>query len=641
VRKLTYLSFALLLTFSVCEAQQLSTKSQKAADYFHKATLCYEKKQYSGIIRELHKAIKEDSSFVEAHLLMAEAYQDANDVDNAIKYYISTTNINPDFFPLAFLNLANLEFSSGKYESAKVHYIRLCGFTLVKNSYKETALKKIKNCDFAMVAIKHPVPFDPQNLGENINTKYDEYWPSVSADEQTLVFTTRLPKKNPTPADSTQEDFFISHKANWKWEKAENMGTPINTPNNNEGAQSLSTDGKIMFFTGCDRSDGLGKCDIYFSRRVGDKWNQPINLGKPINTKYSEKQPSISPDGKTLYFSSNRPGGKGSMDIWASTLTDSGYWGNPVNLGDSINTRGNETSPYIHFDNQTLYFSSDSLPGMGSFDIFLSRRNKNGKWGIPQNLGYPINTSKKEEGFIVNAAGNWAYFASNRLPGNGLDIYTFELPAIDRPNPVSYMKGKVYDSDTKMPLEAKFQLINLANEEVAMESYSNPDSGEFMVCIPSGRDYALNVSRKGYMFYSDNFSLKERHDFLKPFIKDVPLQPIKIGDKMILKNIFFETGSYTLKKESVAELNKLAQFMKDNPDLKIEISGHTDNVGSDEYNLKLSQNRAKSVTDYLTNKSIDLSRIDYKGYGKTQPLTTNDTEEGRAQNRRTEFKVIK
>jgi hypothetical protein len=385
------------------------------------------------------------------------------------------------------------------------------------------------HCEFSIEAMNNPVPFNPVNLGPSINSSYDEYWPSITADGLTLVVTVQIPKTRGIEEFSRnmQEDFFISTWENGKWTPKKSMGNPINT-DLNEGAQSLSADGHFMFFTACNRPDGLGSCDIYFSVWTGDRWSPPRNIGKPINSAHWDAQPSISPDGRTIYFCSRRPGGKGKIDLWQSTVTEDGYWGEPENLGDQINTPGDEMSPFIHADNQTLYFSSNGLHGLGDFDLFISRKSEAGEWGPAKNLGYPINSYFEEIGLIVNAKGNKAYYSSTRMSNSGKDIFEFELYDEVRPGNVTYMKGSVFDKETSKPLVAKFELIDLITKKIVMQAFSDP-RGEFLVCIPTNQDYALNVSRDGYLFYSDNFSLKDIREITDPFLKDVPLQPLKTG----------------------------------------------------------------------------------------------------------------
>ena len=371
---------------------------------------------------------------------------------------------------------------------------------------------------------------------------------------------------------------------------------------------------------------------------MGNKWSVPYNLEEPVNSRQWESQPSFSSDGKTLYFVSNR---HNNYDIWVSMVNENGEWSVPEKLGANINTDNYEGSVFIHPDNQTLYFSSDGHVGMGGLDIYVSKKDSTGKWGKPMNLGYPINTFKDENSILISADGELAMFASDREGGfGGLDLYGFELYEEVRPEKVTYIKGVVFDNETGKKLEARFELIDLATGNIAVTSFSNKGTGEFLVCLPANHDYALNVSKEGYLFYSENFNLSGEKPLTDPVLKDVPLKPLKSGEKVILKNIYFETDKYDLKKTSEIELQKLIELLNKNPGIKIEISGHTDNVGTTEYNLELSQNRAKAVYDYLSENGIDTDMLTYKGYGESQPVDTNDTEEGRANNRRTEFEVV-
>lgn len=623
----------------------LSSKSKKATRLYEEAMKSYNLRYYDAAVEQLREALIEDNKFIEASLLLAEVYMDMRHFDASVEMYKKSISINPDFFPGAYLNLGELTFLNGRYEEAKSYYNKYLTYNAISEKSRRFALVGISNCDFAQWSLKHPVPFKPVNMGSAINNELDQYWPSISVDEQTFVFTLLMPKGNNGETQekeqnvmTMQEDFYISVNSKNGWTNAQNAGIPLNTPDN-EGAQTLSADGKEMYFTACNRKSGLGLCDIYYSYWNGKIWVTPKNLGAPVNSRYKETQPSFSPDGRTLYFASNRPGGKGGLDIWESTLQDDGTWSEPVNLGDSINTAGEEQSPFIHPDNESLYFSSTGHPGMGRFDLFLSRKKADGTWSAPKNLGYPINTNFNEEGLIVNSRGTTAYYSSTREGGyGGRDIYQFELPAEARPRPVSYMKGTVYDIETKKPLKARFELIDLKTAKVFIQSSSDPSDGTFLISIPAGRDYALNASTPGYLFFSENFTMTHA-DYAKPYLMDVPLSPIKQGEKSVLRNIFFDTDKFTLKPESKVELGKLLKLLRENGTIKIQISGHTDNVGTPEHNRVLSENRAKTVVSYLVENGINISRLSAKGYGESQPVASNDTEEGRAQNRRTEFMV--
>lgn len=622
--------------------QDLTTDSKRATNLYNDAIIYYNMRDYRKAIEYLESAIKADENFIEAYLTLGEVYLDAGNVSQAMNYYKHGLNNNPTFFKRGYLNLGKMQLKSGLYADAKQSYETFLTLEKSNTSQIREAKEGIKKAEFGKDAVENPVPFEIKNLGPNINTKYDDYWPSLSADEQMLVITGLRPKENDAefmPMYKYQEDFFISHRTDTGWSAIENAGPPLNT-SDNEGAQSISADGRLMVFTACNRMDGVGRCDLYYSLREGDTWSKPKNIGTPVNSSAKETQPSLSADGRVLFFASDREGGVGRLDIWVTKQNDKGVWESPKNLGRVINTVDNEMSPFIHPDNKTLYFASDKHLGLGGYDIFISRVDSMGNWSKPQNLGYPINTHRDEFGLIVNTKGDRAYFSSDINPKAGKDIFEFELYEEARPTEVSYMKGKVFDAETRNPLKANFELTDLESGEIVGESFSDKQTGEFLVCIPTNRDYMLNVSRKGYLFFSENFALKGLFAKTEPFKKDVPLQPIKAGESIVLRNIFFATDSYALKEESKLELNKLIKFLTDYPTIKVEISGHTDKRGTAEYNIQLSENRAKSVVDYLIDAGIAEERLSYKGYGFTQPIADNETEEGMAQNRRTELKVV-
>jgi outer membrane protein OmpA-like peptidoglycan-associated protein len=628
---------------------QYFSSNKKAIRYFEEAQVKYNEQKVEETFNLLQKAIETDPQFIDAYIMRANLYENAGKKTECITDLKKAIEIDASYFPNALYLVAEIQFSEANYQEAK-HYSELfLKHTTINEQTKGKAEKIYKNACFAVEAVKNPVPFNPINLGANVNSKLKDYLPSLSADEQTLLFARTLPKDS-TKAISRangQEDFFISKFINNQWTLAKNLGKPINTPYN-EGAQSLSPDGQWLVFTGCpdkvygypEGRTGQGSCDLFFSIKKGERWTDPKNLGTPINTKYWESQPSISSDGKTIYFVSNRPGGKGGMDIWKSTLSENGQWSNPINLGEPINTPYDEMSPFIHPDNKTFYFSSKGQIGLGGFDLFYCTFNEDGKTNEVKNLGYPINTSGDEFGLIVSSDGKKAFYASEREDGFGdWDIYTFELPDNVRANAITYFKGKVVDATTKKSLGARFELIDLESGKTVVESFSDEVTGEFLICLPPDKEYALNVNKSSYLFYSDYFSLKTQNQ-KTPYFKEVPLIPIKAGARVVLKNIFFETNKYDLQPQSLVELEKLRQFLIQNPTVNIEISGHTDNVGDKQKNLILSENRAKTVYNYLIDKGITAQRISYKGYGDSQPIDDNKTESGRANNRRTEF-IIK
>ena len=637
IRKLSFL--LIFLCFCATSwAQKLSSSSKKAIKAYNMGVEKYERRQYAAAIADLNNAIKIDVNFIEAYMLMAECYLETDAPQKAKTSFLRCVDINPDFFPPLYYSLAEMEFDADEFETANQYLEKFLSYNRQNPILRTKSEKLLQNSRFAAQAVKKPVPFQPENLG--LDFEYDQYWPNLSVDEQTLVFTALIPKNpnNPAITGNRQEDFFVSDFRDGKWVKPKNLGSPPNTPDN-EGAQTITADATRMFFTACNRPDGKGGCDIYYCEKRNGLWTRPRNLGEPINSSAKETQPSISADGRTLYFVSTRGDGKGGQDIWTSTIDDKGNWSKPVNL-EEINTFGDESSPYIHMDGRTLYFASNGWPGMGQYDLFVTRKDSAGNWSTPENLGYPINSKHNEEGMIVNARGDRAYYSSDRGDGHIRNIFTFELYPEARPQPVSYMKGKIYDAQYYKSLKALFELIDLATAEKTVSAYSDSASGEFLVCIPSGKDYALNIRCKGYLFFSEHFTMTGG-TYHEPYLKDIPLKRIQPGEKVILKNIFFEFASAKVLDESKAELQQLAQFLRDNPNVKIQITGHTDHVGTQAYNLNLSQNRARAVANYLLNEGIPMTRVSYKGMGFSEPVADNHTEEGRAQNRRTELLIVR
>ena len=644
--------FMILFAGNQLYAQRPSTRSKKAAELFSKAENAYIQGNTGPAVNYLQQALKKDNNFKEAYLLLADIYFSKQEFAKEVEMLKKAVSIDSSFFVNAYYNLGVANFYLGKRDET-IYWMK---------KYKERSAGKrgrldadrwIKQAEFADDAVKNPTAFNPVNLGPAVNSDYDEYWPSITADEESMVFTVLVPRdtarfkheKLPKTSKFFGEDFFITVKHNGKWGHRQPV-VSLNTEDN-EGAQCLSADGKWMFFTACGKKGAMGSCDIYFAHRTPRGWSKPVNPGPPLNTRHWESQPCFSADGKTLYFASNRPDGKGQKDIWKATLI--GFrdgiipvFAKVVNLGSHINTSDNESSPFIHHDNQTLYFSSDGWTGMGKMDLFISRKNSKGKWSLPENLGYPINTADDETGLVLNAKGTNAYFSSNGLPSEtkGKDIYVFKMPEKLRPSPVTYVKGKVFDKETGKELQAEFVLKNIDTGDTIVKSVSDPYTGSFLICLPAGRKYALSVLKPGYLFFSESFNIEKVRDADDPYQLSVYLSPLKPGEKIILKNIFFATDSFELKKESYPELNTVVDLLKKNPKLKVEIGGHTDNVGSKEYNLKLSENRARSVYAYLISKGIDTNRLKYKGYGFSEPVADNSTEEDRAKNRRTELKVI-
>jgi hypothetical protein len=495
---------------------------------------------------------------------------------------------------------------------------------------RKEALSWTEHYRFALSTINPQHSFNPVNLGDSINTSLQEYAPSLTIDRATMYFTRLLSGRN--------EDFYVSHlQPSGTWSLASNIGPPVNTPYN-EGSGHISQDGNILLYAGCNLPGGYGSCDIYYSLRTASGWTEPENIGPPINGEYWDTQPCLSADNTDLYFVSNRPGGYGGSDIYVSHRQPDGSWGTPVNLGPGINTSADESSPFIHADNQTLFFASDGWPGIGGVDLFYARKNLDGGWGKPVNLGYPINTIDHDGSLFVASDGKTAYFASDRTDGKGgLDIYSFTLYPAARPLQTLFVRGYVYDAGTGKRLSSVIDLVNLATGKQVTRITSD-DFGNYMVALPVGGDYAFHVTRKGYLFYSDHFSLSGKPPE-KPFFINIGLHSLAVNDSVVLNNIFFDVDRYDLKEASATELDQIVQLMVQNPGIKIQISGFTDNEGTEAHNLDLSLHRAQAVVKYLAARGISPSRLTAKGYGAGHPVASNETETGRALNRRTELVV--
>lgn len=635
------IAVVILLVSGGCYAQkgEYTTKSKAAQKYYETAQRYYDVRDNDNAKSALQDAIGKDSNFVEALMLQSAVFADEANYVAAIKSLERAVSVNPDFFVNNWYSLGRFQLLAAQYAQGLNSFTKFLSYKNNSRTLHVEATFYRMCCEFAVRSIANPVDFKPESLGSAINTIANEYYPTILLDGSELYFTR---SKYGSRGGIEQEDFFISNYKDNKWQPAANAGEPLNTANN-EGAATVSADGNLLFFTACNRPDGQGSCDIYFTRKINGSWSEPKNLGPKVNSASWESQPSFSSDGKSLYFirGTYDEQRKKHTDIYVSNLGNDGYFQTPVKLGNVVNTDRSEESVFIHPDNKTLYFSSSGHVGMGGLDIYMTTRKDDGSWEPPVNLGFPINTEADENSFIVSANGTTAYFASDREGGvGGLDLYSFTLPSNLKPQPVTYARGHIYDRNTKQNLDAKYELIDAANGNIIKWANANRETGSFILALQKGNNYILNVSQPGYLFYTDSFQCTTSADYNHPYRIEIPLQKLTAGASIVLKNVFFETGKFDLKPESHTELNILLNFMNQNPTTKIEISGHTDNTGTAATNLSLSENRAKAVYLYLQGKGIDPSRLKYKGCGDTVPIGDNNTEAGRALNRRTEIKVL-
>lgn len=581
--------------------------------------------------------------------------------------------LNPNIDPEIHLYLGIGYHLNMKWEDAITEfkkYQATLDMTKKENKPKIADVTKyIQECLNGIELVKKPVRVFIDNVGGDVNSSFSDYGPVISADESVMMFTSRRSSTTGGGIDENEnefyEDIFVSYRKDGKWTPAQNMGKPINTEGH-DATVALSPDAQKLLVYLDDGKHGLG--NIYECDLKGEAWTKPDKMTKNINTDYHESSATISSDLNTIYFVSEKPEGMGSRDIYVAQKNKKGEWGPSVNIGPTLNTQYGEEGVFIHPDGKTMYFSSQGHKTMGGYDIFKSIY-ENGVWSEPENLGYPINTPDDDVFFVISASGKHGYYASFKTDGYGeKDIYMVTFLGPEKPMPhdnednllasatvpvkevvaaapveivsaaITILKGTITDALTQKVLEAQIDIIDNMKNEVIASFTSNSTTGRYLVSLPAGRNYGIAVKKDGYLFHSENFDIPKSASY-QEVVKDVALKNVAVGTKIILRNIFFDFDKATLRPESTNELERLTKLLNDVPSMKIEISGHTDSKGADEYNKKLSNSRAKSVVDYLVSKGISAGRLTFVGYGEEQPIATNDTDEGRQMNRRTEFKI--
>jgi outer membrane protein OmpA-like peptidoglycan-associated protein/tetratricopeptide (TPR) repeat protein len=593
--------------------------------------------------------------------------------DNYIKYFEKAYKLNPkaaldEKYYMAWGYHLNMRWDEAikEYEEIMVD-LRV---DPKKHAYWiEDCIKKIEECKNGKKLMEHPVRVFTDNIGNGINSNYPDFGALITADEGMMIFTSRrntgVGGMLEEGSQEYYEDLYVSYRNHGKWSNAANLGTMINTEVHDATA-GLSHDGTLLYIYRYESRDGG---DIWESRLTGKDWSRPERMNKNINSRHHESTVSLSYDDKQLYYISDKEGTIGDRDIWVTELDEKGKWGESKNIGAIINTKYMEEGVFMHPDGKTMYFSSRGHSTMGGLDIFKSEL-KDGKWTTPVNMGYPINTPHDDVFFNMNASGRRGYYASARQGGFGeKDIYVITFLGPEKPfefngednliasiaepvksvtaappmeikaNSVTILRGTITDAISNQPIEASIDLVDNAKNQVLATFKSNSSTGKYLVSLPAGRNYGIAVRAEKYLFHSENFDIPANNGYLE-VIKDVQLKNVSIGTKIVLRNIFFDFDKATLKTESTAELERLIKLLTDVPQMKIEIGGHTDSKGSDEYNMNLSAKRAKSVVDYLISHGIAAERLKSNGYGETQPMSSNDSDEGRALNRRTEFTII-
>ncbi len=612
--------------------------NKKALKWYHQAQDAYKKKEAEKALLLLSRAIKKDSSFIEGWLLKADIYTSTGENKKAIAAYRHALDIDPGFFPPASYFMGNLLLDSGEYAQAADAFRDFLKNNNISPALKAKAIKQLTWAKAGKKLKENPVRVTISKADSLINTQDDEYVNYISSNNNKLVFTRKEKlTDSETNRDTYREQFYQSAKQGSKWQQPVALNLPW-AQNKNVGAMSLTADGKDIYFTGCRWPGNIGRCDLYNSHLRNGIWQKPVNLGKSVNSPAWESQPFVSADGKYLLFASTRPGGYGGSDIWMSVKLKNNQWSLPVNLGDSINTSGNEMAPFLYADNKTLVFSSDGHPGMGKQDLFIARKNSAGIWQKAQNIGYPVNTKYNEINLIYSLNGKQAAISSDREQHN-FNIYEIPVYPKIKPEKILFFHGKVIDNETAKPVSAQVILTDVATGLKLSSRHSTPDDGTFLMIMEPRQTYAFNIISKGYLMLSDQYNAKNLTSDSLHITKTFRLTPIRQGGRFTLKNLYFEIDSPELNGKSFSELNKLITYLNLNPSLKLEIRGHTDNSGSAKHNVSLSRQRAKAVFDYLTAHNIKAKRLSYSGYGASQPVADNSTSEGKAKNRRVELIV--
>ncbi len=641
----TLLFMCLSLTVFTQDYTERKDISKKEVKKLREAISASRSNDSEKAIKVYDKLLKKYPDFIEIYLRMGSIHYQKKDYINAKDNFLTAIAKAPEYDPEMYFSAALTLHALEEYDAAGFHFEGYLERGAANKRKEAKATRMMQNSKFAHEALKNPVTTQFDKLPESINTSAREYGATESIDGESILFVRRYTSSDELMVATKEGEDYLVTPGFAEFDEFAEIGT-----------FSFSANGKFLVFTSCNNRDGFGGCDLYYSRIKNGKWISPRNMGPTINTPAWESQPSLSADGSALYFSSNRKNGLGGKDIWVSIRGgDRNGWTIPLNLGSNINTKDNEESPFIHADGYTLYFRSNGLPGMGDFDNYFSaRKGDHLSWAKASNMGYPINTIGHDGGLTVSLDGERGYtssdreFLENRKENTNLEVFTFPIPEYAKPIRTTYLKVNVVDAVTQKPISANN--VELADGESGkMLSRNVAEDGVFITSLPTGNSYGLSVEMEGYIFQSRYFDLSGSNSAVDPFVITIKMVPIPKAESpdviydtpVVLNNIFFETGSANLKDVSMVEINRLAETLKSQPTLKIRILGHTDNVGDEIANKKLSEDRAKAVYDALATNGIVLSRLSFIGIGEAEPIDTNDTAEGRQRNRRTEFMLIR
>lgn len=630
MRNRGFILFIYLLILSTnAFSQTLSTKNKKAIELYVQADNYRVRGQWNEAIALLNDAIDRDKDFEEAYHRLATIYKAQEKYSEATATYERGLALAKDdlrkkvyLFDLCGTNLRQANYAGTKSYAEKFLALE----RIDKRKIELTTLWRTQ----AVYAIENPAEqnYQIEPLSDSVNIFPMQYFPVITGDGQQLIFTARY---GGTRNDN--EDLVVSTKsASGTWQVPVSLSSNINSVMR-EGACTISADGRHLIFTVC----GASGCDLYESRKTGNTWSKPKSLGAAINSPSWDAQPSLSADGRELYFVSDRKGGLGGYDLWYSRL-ENNVWGKATNLGPAVNTSFDEISPYIHVNNRDLYVVSSGYPGYGGYDIYRVEKNSSG-WSTPVNLGKPLNDHRDQYSFIVSADGATAYYSREESKNRSRLFKIVIPPALVTKSVGNILKGIVTNSKTNLPMAASVELFDLKENLLVSQVNADSVTGAYLMVLPGGSNYALHVSSPGFLFHSLHFDYQTTLD-LKPLVKDIALMPVQQNALVVLNNLFFDLNKYELRPESITELMEVVKFMLGNEAVKVEIGGHTDNTGNENYNQQLSEKRARAVADFLISNQVAPGRIQIRGYGSKKPIKPNDSDENRQLNRRIEFKIL-
>ena len=620
----------LFLSVRLYAQEEYSVDNPRIKKWYESARQLIKEREFDGGISLYKKCLVKEPTFVEAHWALASIFKNLGDLERSF-YHLDQYYLGADKSGISvpkLMILVKAYFKNGFYGKAKACLDQIQLYQIPADQDDSLLIASVA---YAYKNQKTKAGVMPKALSSSVNRYLTQYFPTLTIDNNTLIFTKRA-----GASGSYDEDLVVSYREAGIWSPATLLSNNIHSEFN-EGAASISADGRTLIFTMCDKGQTFGNCDLFISRKYGEVWSNPENLGKVVNSKNWDSQPSLGADGNILYFSSDRSGGMGKRDIWYTQRVDN-TWIQPKNMGNIINTLRDDVTPFIHTNGENLVFASNGRVGFGGYDLYMSEQ-KEGKWQTPRNLGNAVNNNLDQLSFIISADGSMAYFSQDFKKADGkLKTKIVQLPIINDSlvkNTSSYIFGRVRDAISQKAIKAKIELFDIFTNKLKYSTYSDSISGEYFFALNEGLSYGVYAGAKGYFFEDFRFDIQNSSSG-QPDTLDIILSPLEVGATMILENIYFDLASYELTLNSQSELEIVAEFLVENQ-VNIQIEGHTDQSGDPQYNQMLSEQRAKAVYDFLIASGIPSDQLTFIGLGSKHPVESDPTLSD--QNRRIEFRI--